>query len=35
LPGTNHQMIVHRTDWLVSMTEAFLAAPDTASTSVP
>ena len=28
LPGTNHQMIVHRTDWLYSMTNDFLdAAP--------
>jgi pimeloyl-ACP methyl ester carboxylesterase len=27
LPGTNHQMIVHRTDWLFSMTNAFLDAP--------
>jgi pimeloyl-ACP methyl ester carboxylesterase len=27
LPGTNHQLIVHRTDWLYSMTNAFLDAP--------
>jgi pimeloyl-ACP methyl ester carboxylesterase len=28
LPGTNHQLIVSRTDWLASMTDAFLdAAP--------
>jgi pimeloyl-ACP methyl ester carboxylesterase len=27
LPGTTHQMIVHRTDWLFSMTNAFLDAP--------
>ncbi|MEP6731562.1 MAG: hypothetical protein ABJE10_13020, partial [bacterium] len=34
LPGTNHQLIVARTDWLVSMTNAFLdAAP--AAPAVP
>jgi pimeloyl-ACP methyl ester carboxylesterase len=27
LPGTNHQMMVARTDWLVSMTNAFLDRP--------
>jgi pimeloyl-ACP methyl ester carboxylesterase len=31
LPGTNHQLIVHRTDWLFSMTNAFLDAPPPAA----
>jgi pimeloyl-ACP methyl ester carboxylesterase len=34
LPGTNHQSIIHRTDWLYSMTNAFLdAAPATQADS--
>ena len=36
LPGTNHQLMVARTDWLVSMTNAFLDAPPPAPmTSTP
>lgn len=27
LPGANHTLMVARTDWLVSMTNAFLDAP--------
>ncbi len=33
LPGTNHEGIVHRTDWLFSMTNAFLDAPAAPSAS--
>jgi pimeloyl-ACP methyl ester carboxylesterase len=31
LPGTNHQLMVARTDWLVTMTNAFLDAPPPAA----
>ena len=31
LPGTNHVLMVERTDWLVSMTNAFLDAPPPAA----